>query len=189
MKKNIYIELNNVIRDINSKTVEVYKSDNPDKEFEGDYDGEDLQKYLGIESTDELIDFMYVECPMRIFGYSSETERGISFMINEFYKKYRDSHKVTIFSNEIEKSKPATLMFLARMGILVDNVKFFPLNDFDAVNEQADIIITNNKKIINSKKTNYITTNKKESKNKNVTQVTSFKELVEDEYIERNEFT
>ncbi len=86
MKKNIYIELNNIIRDINTKTVQVYKSDNPEKEFE-DYKGEDLQEYLGVESTEELIEFMYVEAPMRIFGYAGESEEGVSFMVNEFYKK------------------------------------------------------------------------------------------------------
>ena len=187
MKKNIYIELNNIIRDINTKTVQVYKSDNPEKEFE-DYNGEDLQEYLGVESTEELIEFMYVEAPMRIFGYAGESEEGVSFMVNEFYKKYRDSHNVFIFSNEIEKSKPATLMFLARMGILIDNIKFFPLKEFNKINKKADIIITNNQNIINVGGSSYITINKKESDKKEVISVTSFKELVEDEYIERNEF-
>jgi len=189
MKKNIYIELNNIIRDINTKTVQVYKSDNPEKEFPEDYDGQDLQKYLGVEDGDELIEFMYVEAPMRIFGYASETEDGVSFMLNEFYKKYRDEHNLIIFSNEIEKSKPATLMFLARMGLLIDNIKFFPLKDYINVNKEADIIITNNEDIINVGESTYITVNKKESdfKNNEIIKVTSFKELVENEYIERNE--
>ena len=55
---------------------------------------------------------------MRIFGYSNECEEGASFMVNELYKKYRDRHHIVIFSNEIEKSKPATLMFLSENGYL-----------------------------------------------------------------------
>lgn len=195
MKKNIYIELNNIIRDINTKTIQVFKSDNPEKEFE-EYNGEDLQEYLGVESAEELIEFMYVEAPMRIFGYSGESEEGVSFMINEFYKKYRDTHNIFIFSNEIEKSKPATLMFLARMGILIDNIEFFPLEDFESVNEKADIIITNNLNITKYKKTKYIKINKEEHNeedkvtnyHEDVLCVSSIKDLVEDEYIERNEF-
>ena len=196
MKKNIYIELNNLIRDIESKTILVYKADNLDKEFENEYEGQGLQEYLGFDSKEDLIEYMYIECPMRIFGYSNEYEEGTSFMINEFYKKYRDKFNIILFSNEIEKSKPATLMFLARMGILIDNIEFFPLEDFKSVNEKADIIITNNLNITKYKKTKYIKINKEEynkddkvsNYHGNVLYVSSIKDLVEDEYIERNEF-
>ncbi len=191
MKKNIYIELNNVIRDIISKTILVYKADNLEKEFEDEYVDQNLQEYLGFETKEDLIEYMYVECPMRIFGYSNECEEGTSFMVNEFYKKYRDEYNVILFSNEIEKSKPATLMFLARMGILIDKIEFFPLEDFKSVNQKADIIITNNVKITEFKKTKYIKINKEEqNKNNKVNEyhgnvlcVSSIKDLVEDEYI------
>ena len=195
MKKNIYIELNDVIRDITSKTILVYKADNLEKELEEEYKGEGLQEYLGFDTKEDLIEYMYVECPMRIFGYSNECEEGASFMVNELYKKYRDRHHIVIFSNEIEKSKPATLMFLARMGILVDNVEFFPLEDFKTVNTRADIIITNNEKISENKEVEYIKINQEEcdKENKgphgNVLYVSSIKDLIENEYIERYEFT
>lgn len=189
MKKNIYIELNNVIRDINSKTVLVYKADNLEQELPEEYNGEDLQEYLNFETKEELIEYMYVECPMRIFGYSNEYEEGTSFMVNEFYKKYRDRHNITIFSNEIEKSKPATLMFLARMGILIDKIEFFPLEDFESVNKKADIIITNNENITKLNKVTYVKINQEEpnKEHKNVLYVSSIKDLVENEYFERNE--
>jgi hypothetical protein len=192
MKKNIYIELNNVIRDINSKTVQIYKSDNLEHELPEEYNGEDLQEYLNFESKEDLLEYMYVECPMRIFGYSNECTEGTSLMLNEFYKKYRDIYNITIFSNEIEKSKPATLMFLARMGILVDSIEFFPLEDFTTVNEKADIIITNNQNIIKGHyNTKYIKINQTQSHDNidNVISVESLKNLVEDEYIERKQFT
>lgn len=192
MKKNIYIELNNVIRDINSKTVQIYKSDNLEHELPEEYNGEDLQEYLNFESKEDLLEYMYVECPMRIFGYSNECVEGTSLMLNEFYKKYRDIYNITIFSNEIEKSKPATLMFLARMGILVDSIEFFPLEDFTTVNEKADIIITNNQNIIKGDyNTKYIKINQTELHDNidNVISVESLKNLVEDEYIERKQFT
>ena len=196
MKKNIYIELNNVVRDINSKTVLVYKADNLEHELPEQYEGEDLQEYLNFESKEDLIEYMYVECPMRIFGYSNECTEGTSFMINEFYKKYRDTHNIIMFSNEIEKSKPATLMFLARMGILVDKIEFFPLEDFESVNEKADIIITNNLNITRIKKARYIKINEEEYDKDNqvanyqgdVLYISSIKDLIENEYIERNEF-
>tara|TARA_Y100000389_G_scaffold164536_1_gene168299 strand:+ start:472 stop:1056 length:585 start_codon:yes stop_codon:yes gene_type:complete len=194
MKKNIYIELNNVIRNIISKTILVYKADNLEKEFEDEYVDQNLQEYLGFETKEDLIEYMYVECPMRIFGYSNECEEGTSFMVNEFYKKYRDEYNVILFSNEIEKSKPATLMFLARMGILIDKIEFFPLEDFKSVNQKADIIITNNVKITEFKKTKYIKINKEEqNKNNKVNEyhdnvlcVSSIKDLVEYEYIKGN---
>ena len=189
MKKNIYIELNDVIRDIKSKTVLVYKADNLEHELPEKYEGENLQEYLDFETKEELIEYMYVECPMRIFGYSNECEEGTSFMVNEFYKKYRDKYNITIFSNEIEKSKPATLMFLARMGILVDSIEFFPLEDFETVNHRADIIITNNKNITKLKKAMYVKINQEEptKEHENILYVSSIKDLVENEYFERNE--
>ena len=87
-------------------------------------------------------------------------------------------------------------MFLARMGILIDNIEFFPLEDFESVNKKADIIITNNLNITKHKKTKYIKINKEEynkddkssNYDGNVLCVSSIKDLIEDEYIERNEF-
>jgi len=77
------------------------------------------------------------------------------------------------------------------MGILIDKIEFFPLEDFKSVNEKADIIITNNLKITEFKKAKYIKINKeKHNKNNksdnyhdNVLYVSSIKDLVEDEYI------
>jgi len=189
MKKKIYIEINNILRNINSKTIQVYKADNLEHELPEEYNGEDLQEFLNFETKEDLLEYMYVECPMRIFGYSNECEEGGSLMINEFYKKYRDKHHIVLFSNEIEKSKPATLMFLARIGVLIDNIEFYGLEDFETVNKKADIIITNNKNFINNSNVTYIQIKQKESeeKNKNIFQIPSIKNLVEHEYIERNE--
>ena len=192
MGKSIYLELNGVIRDVVSKALQVYKIENPESELPDELESNDLVKEFNFSNKEELIDFLYVESPMRVFGYASEKVDGVSFMVNELYKKYRDKYTITIFSNEVEKSKPATLMFLARMGILIDNIKFYPLENFTSVWDDADIVISSNPEILNNKVKNKKSIKVIDKYNEDVTSditIKSIKDIVENEYFEREQFT
>ena len=142
MMKTIFIQLNGIIRDYESKVKEVFCSEKDCEEIDFEQDKQ-LKEILGFETLEDYIEFLYVESPMRVFGYSKEREEGLIHQLNEFYRENRDKIKICIFSNEIEKSKPATLMFLARYGCLIDNIHFFPLMEKQEIINQCDLLIVN----------------------------------------------
>ena len=139
----IGITVNGVLRETLDKLVSVYNRYNEDSVSVESIDNLDLLSYFKFETQEELINFMYVECPMEIFGNCPAPKDDTFFQLNKFYKEFRDVHEITIFSEEIEKSKSATLFFLAKYGCLVDNIKFFGLNSFyDSVWGEVDLMIT-----------------------------------------------
>jgi|TARA_R110002020_G_scaffold332719_1_gene548135 5'(3')-deoxyribonucleotidase len=153
----IGLTINNMLRDTLHKLVETYNKYTPNELELEDVKSLDLLKYLKFDSEEELIEWMYVECPMEIFGNCPSVESGTFHFVNEFYKKFRDDHNISIVSEEIEKSKPATLFFLAKNGSLIDNVRFFGLNSFyKNVWSGVDMLITSDPTLLETKPKNKI---------------------------------
>ena len=166
--KRISISVTGVLRDVLSKLISLNNKYN-ECEFEGDLPDLDLVKHLNFKDEEELINFMYVECPLQLFGYSPEIEEGLSFVyLNDFYKKYRDEYKIVLVSEEIEKSKPATLVFLAKHGCLIDNIEFYPLNKSHSIWTKTDIFITSEEDILNKKPEGKTSIKFKNDYNKNI---------------------
>ena len=113
------------------------------------------------------------------------------YLLNEIYKKFRDEYKFILFSNEIEKSKPATLLFLAKTGILIDNISFYPLEDYTTIWKESDIIISGDMNILKMKPTDKFsikfTTGYNEESESDET-INSLKDLLENDYFTRPEF-
>ena len=153
----IGLTINNTLRDTLHKLVETYNKYTPNELELDDIESLDLLKYLKFDSEEDLIEWMYVECPMEIFGNCPSVEASTFYTINEFYKKFRDDHHNTIVSEEIEKSKPATLFFLAKNGSLIDNVRFFGLNSFyKNVWGEVDMLVTSDPTLLQTKPKNKI---------------------------------
>jgi hypothetical protein len=74
-----------------------------------------LRDHFTFQSDEELYDFIYNEFPMQIFGHAGSTEISSMNDLNDFYLNFRDDHDVLIVSDEIGKSKPATLFFLSKL--------------------------------------------------------------------------
>jgi len=188
--KTISIQLDGVIRNTIDKILDIYEGEK-EVEIERPLKTLDLQTELGFKTKEELIDFIYIESPMRVFGYSKEVEEGSVLIINEIYKKFRDDYKISIFSNEIEKSKPATLMFLAKTGCLIDNIHFYPLEDYNSIWEYSDIVVTSSSDILDTKPKNKLSIKYETQYNEDVVadfSIESLKQLLENEYFKRNEF-
>ena len=189
-KKIISIQLDGVIRNTIDKIIEIYEGEK-EVTLEKPFKTLDLQKELGFETKEELIEFIYVESPMRVFGYAKEIEEGVIFILNEIYKKFRDDYKLIIFSNEVEKSKPATLIFLAKTGCLIDNIEFYPLEDYKSIWVNSDLVIASSPNILNNKPNGKISIKYENIYNKENEAdftINSLKQLLENEYFERNEF-
>lgn len=119
-------------------------------------DLDSLEKHFIFPNKDEIFNFFYVDFPMQIFGNASSMEPNTFNYLNDIYEKLRDNHEVFVVSDEIQKSKPATLFFLAKYGCLVENIKFFSNLTLDNMWENIDILITSNPNLINKKPKNKI---------------------------------
>ena len=158
----IGIEMNGVLRDTILKFRQLYEKFNIDLAPELDEGEEPVFKYEVIEpidsldllnhftfpSKDEFYSFMYEEHPMEIFGHSPSVEMSTMNDLNEFYYEMRDNHDISIVSDEIGKSKPASLFFLSKFGCLIEKVKFYSESTIDSMWNEIDVLLTANPNLL-----------------------------------------
>ena len=153
----IGIEINGVLRDTLKKISEVYEKwyiENPYKEE--DQKGEifselqslDIRKHLKFVDEDELYNFLYKEYTMEIFGHAGSVEYNGMNDLNDFYIDMRDNHDIIIVSDEIGKSKPASLFFLSKFGCLVENIKFYSESTINSLWSSVDVLLTANPNLL-----------------------------------------
>lgn len=111
-------------------------------------DSLDLSNHFSFRSKEEYFSFMYEEFPMHIFGHAPSTEMTTFNDFNDFYTLFRDENEIVIISDEMGKSKPATLFFLSKFGCLVENIIFYNTVTKDKVLSSFDLIVTSNPDII-----------------------------------------
>lgn len=155
----IAVELNGVLRDTLKKIQQEYEKwylDNPFKEDEEKSEYEvlsdlttlDILSHLKFKDKNELYDFLYKEHTMEIFGHSSSVETSGMMDFNEFYLDMRDNHDILIVSDEIGKSKPASLFFISKFGCLVETVKFYSESTINSLWDSVDILLTANPNLL-----------------------------------------
>lgn len=156
----IAFDVNGVLRDTFGKMEQVYQKfmiDDYIKE-EGEKDFEykmkmpvksyDLTKHFRFPDKDGVYHFLYVDYPMNIFGHANSVSANTFNVLNEIYQDLRDKHEITVISEEIQKSKPATLFFLSKYGCLIENFTFYSNFTEEEVLSKFDVIITANPNII-----------------------------------------
>ena len=107
-------------------------------------DSLDLMKHFTFPSKDEFYSFMYEEHPMEIFGHAPSVEMSTMMDLNEFYYDMRNNHDILVVSDEIGKSKPASLFFLSKFGCLIEKVKFYSESTIDSMWNEIDVLLTAN---------------------------------------------
>jgi hypothetical protein len=85
---------------------------------------------------------------MQIFGNSPSSEMTTFNQLNKIYEDLRDENEILIISDEIGKSKPASLFFLSKYGCLVEKIKFFSKITIDSLWDECDIIVTANPELL-----------------------------------------
>jgi hypothetical protein len=172
----IGIEINGVLRDTIGKFKTVYEKymtpesddiilktyklslsgDTTDEETDEDFEygiiseptSLDLLSHFKFKSSEELFKFMFEEFPMEIFGHSMSSEINSFNLLNEFYINNRDSHEIYLISDEMGKSKPATLFFLSKFGCLIEGVLFYNEKTKNNILSNFDLIVTSNPNLI-----------------------------------------
>lgn len=150
----IGIEVNGVLRDTITKILQVYEKWYIDNHLiekkEGDFEyaiisditSLNLSQHLKFQNEDEIYDFLYTEHCMEIFAHSPSVEMSTFVDFNDFYVENRDQHEILIVSDEIGKSKPATLFFLSKFGCQVEKVKFYSKITIDSMWDEVDVLLT-----------------------------------------------
>jgi hypothetical protein len=150
----IAIEINGVLRDTTKKIEQVYEKFyienilNEKREFEyekiSDITSLKIQNHLKFQDDDELYDFLYTEHCMEIFGHAPSTEYNSFIDLNEFYVDHRDNHDIILISDEIGRSKPATLFFLSKFGCQIEKIIFYNQITLNSVWNEIDLLLTAN---------------------------------------------
>jgi hypothetical protein len=192
----IAFDVNGVLRDTFGKMEQVYQKfmiDDYIKE-EGEEDFEyklnlpvtsyNLLDHFIFKEKDDLYQFLYVDYPMNIFGHAPSISANTFNVMNEIYEELRDEHDIYIISEEIQKSKPATLFFLSKYGVLVENIIFYSKFTEEEVLKNFDVIVTANPELIEKnidlKIVKYKTTyNENFSSEYEIETLSEFKELYE----------
>lgn len=155
-RMRIAIEINGVLRNTIDKIVQTYQKYMIDK-TDGIEDEESfkyemnlpvtsltLQDHFKFQNDEELYSFLYEEFPMEIFGHSQSTEYSSFNELNDIYVNLRDNHDLIIVSDEIGKSKPASLFFLSKFGCQLEKVKFYSNLTINSMWNEIDILLTSN---------------------------------------------
>jgi hypothetical protein len=207
--KRIGIEINGVLRDTIGKFTQVYEkhmveeSDDENKTYEIDLSGNtkekttennfeykiinevtslELMSHFTFKDSDELYSFMYEDFVMQIFGHAGSTETFTFNDLNDFYINFRDSYEIIIVSDEMGRSKPASLFFLSKFGCLVENIKFYSNTTLQNLWDSLDILVSANPKLIENAPENKTVIKYETPYNKNVTceyEITELKKLNE----------
>lgn len=188
----IGVELNGVLRDTLKKVQEVYQKwyiDNPfldesednfKREIISDVTSLDIMSHLKFKDEDELYNFLYKEYTMEIFGHAGSVEISGMIDFNEFYLDMRENHEILIVSDEISKSKPASLFYISKFGCLVEMVKFYSETTINSMWNSVDILLTANPKLLLNYPKNKIVIKFETMYNKDIEvehTITSIKEL------------
>ena len=157
----IGVELNGVLRDTLKKIKEVYEKwylenpfldENEKESFErkviSDLTSLDISKHLSFKDDADVYNFLYSEYTMEIFGHAGSTEISGMMDLNEFYFDMRDNHEIIIVSDEIGKSKPASLFFISKFGCLVETVKFYSESTINSMWNSIDVLLTANPNLL-----------------------------------------
>jgi hypothetical protein len=154
----IGVELNGVLRDTLKKIQQEYEKwyiENPFKEeseFEykviSDLTTLKILEHLSFKDEDELYNFLYKEHTMEIFGHAGSVENSSLMDFNDFYLNMRDEHDILIVSDEMGKSKPASLFFISKFGCLVETVKFYSETTINSMWDSIDVLLTANPQLL-----------------------------------------
>lgn len=153
----IGIDLNGVLRDTLGKVEQVYdkfyiSNEVEDSDFKYEIkrpiDSLLIANHFMFKTDDDVYDFLFNEHPMEIFGHASSTEYTSMNDLNDFYFDFRDKHDIIVVSDEIGKSKPATLFFLSKFSCMVEAIKFYSQQTKDSLWDSIDVLLTANPNLL-----------------------------------------
>jgi len=187
----IGIEINGVLRNTIDKVESTYQKfmiDKTDGIDDNSFKYEiikpitslELKEHFTFPDDRDFFSFLYEEFPMEIFGHAQSSEYTTFNDLNDFYLELRDNIDISIVSDEIGKSKPASLFFLSKFGCLVEKIKFYSNLTINSMWDEIDILLTSNPVLLLEYPSNKIIIKYKTEYNENIKcdyEISSIKEL------------
>jgi hypothetical protein len=169
----IGIEINGVLRDTIGKITQVYQKnliditdeDRFEKTYELDISGNteeiseivpfeyklnlpvdslEISNHFIFQNKEEEYSFLFEDYVMEIFGQAASSEYTTFNDLNDVYINLRDKHDFIVVSDEIGKSKPASLFFLSKFGCQLEKVVFYSNYTINSMWDEIDILLTSN---------------------------------------------
>jgi hypothetical protein len=204
----IGIEINGVLRNTIEKITQVYQKNNIDgnqnefsyQTYKLDMSGNteeetqsesfkyemnlpvtslNLTEHFKFQNEEEYYSFLYEEHPMEIFGHSPSTEMTTFNDLNNIYFNLRNEHDLMIVSDEIGKSKPASLFFLSKFGCEIEKIKFYSNSTINSMWNEIDVLLTSNPILLLNHPSDKISIKFETDYNKNINTPHSIKTLKE----------
>jgi len=187
----IGIEINGVLRNTIGKIEQTYqkylidKTDGIENEESFEYgiilpvDSLVLKDHFKFQNDEELFSFLYEEFPMEIFGHSQSSEYSTFNDLNEVYVNLRDNHDLIIVSDEIGKSKPASLFFISKFGCQLEKIKFYSNYTINSMWDEIDLLLTANPALLLEHPSDKILIKYETDYNKNINTSHTIKSLKE----------
>ena len=187
----IGIEINGVLRNTIGKIEQTYqkylidKTDGIENEESFEYgiifpvDSLVMKDHFKFQNDEELFSFLYEEFPMEIFGHSQSSEYSTFNDLNETYINLRDNHDLIIVSDEIGKSKPASLFFISKFGCQLEKIKFYSNYTINSMWDEIDLLLTANPALLLEHPSDKILIKYETDYNKNIKTSHSIKSLKE----------
>ena len=154
----IAVEINGVLRDTIEKFKQVYEKHMIDENLDETYVNPNIFEIDENGNEDKIVPEEHFEYKIisdvtslildEHFLFRSKEEYYSFNDFNDFYTLFRDDNEITIVSDEMGKSKPATLFFLSKFGCLAENIIFYNTVTKDKVLSSFDLIVTSNPDII-----------------------------------------
>jgi len=88
---------------------------------------------------------------MEIFGQAKEIDNNVISHLVELYKEMPLDYKLKIVSDDMGKSKSATLWFLSKYGLVCDEIVFYTNSTISELWKNSDIFITADTEVIKNK--------------------------------------
>ena len=117
----ISISINGVLRDVLSRFQEIYEK-YYDEEVKSEVTTPNLMEYVHFKTDDELLDFLYEESPMEIFGQAKEISQNVIQHLMKLYKEMPEGYRLRIVGDDLGRGKSSTLWFLAKYGCVCDDM-------------------------------------------------------------------
>lgn len=190
-KFRIGFDVNGVLRDTTGKIAQTYekfyllKTDGIDDDDTFEYEMNlpvtslDLKEHFKFKEDDDLFSFLYEEFAMEIFGHAQSSEYSTFNDLQQIYLNYRDDNDLIIVSDEIGKSKPATLFFLSKFICQLEKIKFYSNITINSMWDEIDILLTSNPALLLDKPSNKIIVKYETEYNKEIESEHTIKTLKE----------
>jgi hypothetical protein len=152
------IEIDGVLRDTYSKIEYLYQKyfidelELVDEDFKYEitepYTTPDYKNHFAFKNDEEYASFIYEEFAMQIFGHAPSTTMSTFYDLKDLQINLEQDIELTLISEQIGKTKPATLFFISKFGCEVDKIIFYNKNTIDNIWNEFDVLVAASPKLL-----------------------------------------